>query len=200
VLIRGESGTGKEFAANTLQRLSGAAQPLVKINCAAIPAPLVQDELFGHARGAFTDARQAKPGLIEEAHRGTPFLDEIGDMDLQLQSRLLRVLEDGRVRRIGETQGRQVDVRVIAATNQSLEQMIREGRFREDLYFRLATVPVDIPPLRERAGDVGMLFRHYLENLLLAEPASPAHAGARRTQPRRALCMARQHPRAPKCV
>lgn len=164
VLIRGESGTGKELAANTLHRLSDRRdQPLVKINCAAIPAQLVEDELFGHARGAFTDARHAKPGLFEEAHRGTLFLDEIGDMDLPLQARLLRVIEDGRVRRIGETQDRQVDVRIIAATNKPLRQMVREGRFREDLYFRLAAVPVEIPPLRERRGDALLLFRHYLE-------------------------------------
>ena len=164
VLIRGESGTGKELAANTLHRLSDRRdQPLVKINCAAIPANLVEDELFGHARGAFTDAKQAKPGLFEEAHRGTLFLDEIGDMELPLQARLLRVIEDGKVRRIGETHDRQVDVRVIAATNKPLQGMIREGRFREDLYFRLAAVPIEIPPLRERGADVALLFRHYLE-------------------------------------
>ena len=164
VLIRGESGTGKELAANTLHRLSTRAdQPLVKINCAAIPPHLVEDELFGHARGAFTDAKQAKPGLFEEAHRGTLFLDEIGDMEMGLQARLLRVIEDGKVRRIGETHDRQVDVRVVAATNKPLEQMVKEGRFREDLYFRLAALRVDIPPLRDRNGDVAMLFRHYLE-------------------------------------
>jgi DNA-binding NtrC family response regulator len=164
VLIRGESGTGKELVTNRLHRLSArAGKPLVKINCAAIPAHLVEDELFGHARGAFTDAKVAKPGLFEEAHRGTLFLDEIGDMELALQARLLRVLEDGKVRRVGETHDRQVDVRVIAATNKNLEQMIREGRFREDLYFRLAAVPIDIPPLRQRAGDARLLFRHYLE-------------------------------------
>jgi DNA-binding NtrC family response regulator len=165
VLIRGESGTGKELAANLLHRLSDRRdRPLVKINCAAIPAHLVEDELFGHARGAFTDAKFAKPGLFEEAHRGTLFLDEIGDMELPLQGRLLRVLEDGRVRRIGETHDRQVDVRVIAATNKNLQPAIKEGRFREDLFFRLASVPVDIPPLRERREDVPILVRHYLEH------------------------------------
>ena len=169
VLIRGESGTGKELAANTLHRLSSRHdQPLVKINCAAIPAHLVEDELFGHVRGAFTDAKFAKPGLFEEAHRGTLFLDEIGDMDLHLQSRLLRVIEDGKVRRIGETQDRQVDVRILAATNKPLKHMIRDGSFREDLYFRLSAVPVDLPPLREREGDAAMLFRHYLESFCAA--------------------------------
>ena len=165
VLIRGESGTGKELAANLLHRASDRAdQPFVKINCAAIPAHLVEDELFGHARGAFTDAKTAKPGLFEEAHRGTLFLDEIGDMDLPLQGRLLRVLEDGKVRRIGETQERQVDVRVIAATNKHLDAAISDGRFREDLYFRLAAVPIDIPALRERKEDIALLVRHYLDH------------------------------------
>jgi two-component system nitrogen regulation response regulator NtrX len=164
VLIRGESGTGKELAANMLHRVSGRGdRQLVKINCAAIPAQLVEDELFGHARGAFTDAKFAKPGLFEEAHRGTLFLDEIGDMELPLQARLLRVLEDGKVRRIGETQDRQIDVRVIAATNKNLELMVREGRFREDLYFRLAAVPIDVPPLRDRPQDIRILVRHYLD-------------------------------------
>ena len=164
VLIRGESGTGKELAANMLHRCSSRRdRPLVKINCAAIPAQLVEDELFGHARGAFTDAKFAKPGLFEEAHRGTLFLDEIGDMELPLQARLLRVLEDGRVRRIGETQDRQIDVRVIAATNKNLESAVREGRFREDLYFRIAAVPIDVPPLRERPQDIATLVRHYLD-------------------------------------
>jgi two-component system, NtrC family, nitrogen regulation response regulator NtrX len=164
VLIRGESGTGKELVAATLHRTGPQRDaPFVKINCAAIPTNLVEDELFGHARGAFTDARSAKPGLFEEAHRGTLFLDEIGDMDLTLQSRLLRVLEDGNVRRIGETHDRRVEVRVLAATNRDLESMIRDGAFREDLYFRLCTVPVDVPPLREREGDIPLLFAHFLD-------------------------------------
>ena len=164
VLIRGESGTGKELVANTLHRSSPRRNgTFVKINCAAIPAHLIEDELFGHARGAFTDARDAKAGLFEEAHRGTIFLDEIGDMHLQLQSRLLRVLEDGKVRRIGETHERQVDVRVIAASNRDLQQLVTAGEFREDLYFRLATVPVDVPPLRERAEDIALLFTHFID-------------------------------------
>jgi two-component system nitrogen regulation response regulator NtrX len=164
VLIRGESGTGKELAANMLHRLSTRREhSLVKINCAAIPPHLVEDELFGHARGAFTDAKSAKPGLFEEAHRGTLFLDEIGDMELTLQARLLRVLEDGKVRRIGETQERQIDVRVLAATNKNLEVMVHEGRFREDLYFRLTAIPIDVPPLRARPQDLRILARHYLD-------------------------------------
>jgi two-component system nitrogen regulation response regulator NtrX len=164
VLITGESGTGKELVAAALHRQSRRAhRPFVKINCAAIPAPLVEDELFGHARGAFTDAKVAKPGLFEEADGGTLFLDEIGDMELQVQARLLRVLEDGRVRRVGETRDRQVDVRVLAATHRNLEGEVRSGRFREDLYFRLAHLPLDVPPLRERGGDIRLLFESFLE-------------------------------------
>ncbi|MCH9651211.1 MAG: sigma-54 dependent transcriptional regulator [Deltaproteobacteria bacterium] len=164
VLIRGESGTGKELVADALHRGSPRASgPFVKINCAALPAQLVEDELFGHARGAFTDARSEKAGLFEEADGGTLFLDEIGDMEVALQGRLLRVLEDGLVRRLGETQFRTVDVRILAATHADLEKSIRDGEFREDLYFRLAHLPIDIPPLRQRQGDVQLLFHHFLE-------------------------------------
>ena len=164
VLIMGESGTGKELVASALHRQSARAhRPFIKINCAAIPGHLIEDELFGHARGAFTDAKVAKPGLFEEADGGTLFLDGIGDMEYPLQSRLLRVLEDGRVRRIGDTRDRQVDVRVIAATNRDLEKSIREGTYREDLYFRLAHLPLSVPPLRERRGDVRLLFDGFLE-------------------------------------
>jgi two-component system, NtrC family, nitrogen regulation response regulator NtrX len=164
VLIRGESGTGKELVANALHRLSRRGQrPFIKLNCAAIPAHLIEDELFGHARGAFTDAKTAKRGLFEEADGGTLFLDEIGDMDPLLQSRLLRVLEDGRVRRIGENSDRAVNVRVLAATHRDLQEMVREGKFREDLFFRLATVPLDVPSLRDRRSDVPLLFSTFLQ-------------------------------------
>ncbi|HBL31233.1 MAG TPA: Fis family transcriptional regulator [Acidobacteria bacterium] len=164
VLIIGESGTGKELVASALHRQSRRAQrPFIKINCAAIPGPLIEGEIFGHARGAFTDAKVAKPGLFEEADGGTLFLDEIGDMDYALQSRLLRVLEDGRVRRLGETRDRQVDVRVIAATHRDLEKAVRDGAFREDLYFRLAHLPLAVPALRERGRDVRLLFDGFLE-------------------------------------
>ncbi|HEU4886460.1 MAG TPA: sigma-54 dependent transcriptional regulator [Thermoanaerobaculia bacterium] len=164
VLIHGESGTGKELVANALHRYSRRAQrPFIKLNCAAIPAHLIEDELFGHARGAFTDAKTAKRGLFEEADGGTLFLDEIGDMDPMLQSRLLRVLEDGRVRRIGETADRAVNVRVLAATHRDLRELSRDGRFREDLFFRISTVPIDVPPLRERRTDVPLLFATFLQ-------------------------------------
>jgi two-component system, NtrC family, nitrogen regulation response regulator NtrX len=164
VLIRGESGTGKELVANAIHRLSRrSSKPFIKLNCAAIPSHLIEDELFGHARGAFTDAKTAKRGLFEEADGGTLFLDEIGDMEPALQSRLLRVLEDGRVRRVGETQDRAVNVRVLAATHRDIEEAARDGKFREDLFFRLATVPVDVPPLRERREDVALLFTTFLQ-------------------------------------
>jgi two-component system nitrogen regulation response regulator NtrX len=164
VLIGGESGTGKELVANAIHRMSRrSSRPFIKLNCAAIPSHLIEDELFGHARGAFTDAKTAKRGLFEEADGGTLFLDEIGDMEPMLQSRLLRVLEDGRVRRIGETQDRAVNVRVLAATHRDLEGLAREGKFREDLFFRLSTVPVDVPPLRERRDDVSILFTTFLQ-------------------------------------
>ena len=164
VLILGASGTGKELVANALHRRSARRDgPFVKINCAALPAHLVEGELFGHARGAFTDAKTAKPGLFEEAHGGTLFLDEIGDMDLALQGRLLRVLEDGRVRRLGETRDRGVDVRVLAATHRDLETEAAAGRFRQDLYFRLATLPIEVPALSERREDIPLLFVHWLE-------------------------------------
>ena len=167
VLIRGESGTGKELVANALHRGSRRSdKPFIKINCAAIPAHLIEDELFGHAKGAFTDARQAKPGLFEEANGGTLFLDEIGDMEYSLQSRLLRVVEDGRVRRIGETQDREVDVRVVSATHCDLEAAVTQGEFREDLYFRLAHLPIEVPPLRQRPEDVRLLFDHFLQHFV----------------------------------
>ncbi len=165
ILIRGESGTGKELVADALHRSSPRhGAPFIKINCAAIPTHLVEDELFGHARGAFTGAQTAKAGLFEEADGGTLFLDEIGDMDFTLQSRLLRVLEDGRVRRLGESRDREVDVRVIAATHRDLEAALGQGEFREDLYFRLAHLPIEVPPLRRRGGDVRMLFEHFIDS------------------------------------
>jgi len=165
ILIRGESGTGKELVADELHRLSRrSGRPFIKLNCAAIPSQLIEDELFGHCRGAFTGARTGKPGLFEEADGGTLFLDEIGDMNYELQSRLLRVLEDGRVRRLGETRDREVDVRVIAATNTDLEAQIQNHRFRQDLFFRVAHLPIDVPPLRDRRGDVRLLFNHFVRH------------------------------------
>ncbi len=164
VLIRGESGTGKELVAACIHENSPRAnKPFVKVNCAAIPSHLIEAELFGHVRGAFTDARNDKQGLFEQAHTGTLFLDEIGDMDVQLQARLLRVLEDSKVRRVGDNRDRDVDVRVIAATHCALEKMVEEKRFREDLYFRLSAIPIEVPSLRERSEDIPLLFMHFME-------------------------------------
>ena len=164
ILIRGESGSGKELVASAIHRLSRrASRTFVRLNCAAIPTHLIEDELFGHARGAFTDAKTAKRGLFEEADGGTLFLDEIGDMEPSLQARLLRVLEDGRVRRIGETTDRQVNVRVLAATHRDVQSLSQNGQFREDLFFRLASIPIAVPALRERRDDVPLLFSTFLQ-------------------------------------
>jgi two-component system nitrogen regulation response regulator NtrX len=163
VLVQGESGTGKELVAAAIHRLSRRPRgPFVKVSCAALAPSLVEDQLFGHVRGAFTDARSPRPGLFEEAHGGTLLLDEIGDMDPGLQSRLLRVLEDGKVRRLGDTREVGIDVRVIAATHRDLRRRAGDGSFREDLYFRLARLVIEVPPLRERDGDVALLADHFV--------------------------------------
>ena len=179
ILIRGESGTGKELVADAVHRASARRDgPFIKINCAAIPAHLIEDELFGHVKGAFTDARQAKPGLFEEADGGTLFLDEIGDMDVALQARLLRVLEDGKVRRIGDTRDREVDVRVLAATHADLEESVKAGNFREDLYFRLAHLPLEVPPLRARGDDIKLLFDHFMDHFCQRHRCRPKRVDA----------------------
>ena len=163
VLIRGESGTGKELVARAIVALGPRAQkPFVSINCAALPENLIETELFGHEKGAFTDARAAKPGHIELAHTGTLLLDEIATLGLALQSKLLRVLEDRAVTRIGGQSARKIDFRLIAATHEDLEGMVRAGRFREDLYYRINVVPIVLPALRDRPGDVPLLLDHFL--------------------------------------
>jgi two-component system, NtrC family, response regulator AtoC len=163
VLVRGETGTGKELVARALH-FGGPrrARPFVELNCAALPVQLLESELFGHERGAFTDARERKLGLVETAEGGTLFLDEIGDMDPALQAKLLKLLEERTVRRLGSVREQRVDVRIVAATHRPLDQLVREGRFRADLYFRLRVVQLELPPLRERGDDVMLLARSFL--------------------------------------
>jgi len=164
ILIEGESGTGKERIAKAIHQLSARSErPLVVISCAALPATLLEDELFGHERGAFTDAKKQKIGRFEKANGGTVFLDDIDDMDLHLQVKLLRVLQEREFERLGGESTIHVDVRVITATKMNLEKAVSEGRFREDLYYRLNVVPVKLPALRDREGDVPLLVAHFIE-------------------------------------
>jgi two-component system nitrogen regulation response regulator NtrX len=169
VLIYGENGTGKELVARTVhQRSRRRAGPFIEVNCAAIPEELIESELFGHVKGAFTGAVADKPGRFEQASGGTIFLDEIGDMSLKTQAKVLRVLQEQVMERVGGTQKIRVDVRVLAATNKDLPTEIRSGRFREDLYFRLNVVPIFVPPLRDRRDDIALLADHFMA-LMAAE-------------------------------
>ena len=164
ILIEGESGTGKELVAHAIHHKSGRGQePFISVNCGALPKELIGSELFGHEKGAFTGASQKKQGRFELADRGSLFLDEIAEMDLEAQVTLLRILEEGRFRRIGGTREVKVDVRVIAATNKSLQEQVRQGRFREDLFYRLNVVRMSLPPLRERREDIIPLAQHFLD-------------------------------------
>lgn len=163
VLLRGETGTGKELVARAIHFNSVRADnPFIPLNCAALSENLAGSELFGHVKGSFTGAFRDRRGIFEMAEGGTIFLDEIGDIGLGLQQVLLRVLEDGEIQPVGSTERKKVSVRIIAATNRNLEQLVREGKFREDLYYRINVVAVDLPPLRERREDIGVLARHFL--------------------------------------
>src|SRR5260370_10685575 len=164
VLITGESGTGKELVARAIHENSQRAQaPFITINCGAFPETLLESELFGYMKGAFTGAADNRQGLFQAAHGGTLFMDEIGNMSLTMQVKLYRVLQEGKVRPIGSTDESDVDVRIIAATNKHFEKEIAEGRFREDLYYRLSVIPIQVPPLRERRDDIPLLARYFLE-------------------------------------
>jgi len=178
VLLLGESGTGKELAARAVHEASArAARPLVVVDCASLPETLFESELFGHERGAFTGAHAARAGLVEAAQGGTLFLDEVGDIPLTMQVKLLRLLESGTYRRVGQTELRRADIRLVAATHRDLRAMVREGRFRQDLYYRLSTFPIHLPPLRERVSDIGLLAPALLARVapgrsLVLEPAA----------------------------
>jgi transcriptional regulator with PAS, ATPase and Fis domain len=169
VLIQGETGAGKSVLAAWLhQRSTRADEAFVDLNCAGLSREFLETELFGHEKGAFTGAVAAKSGLLEVAHKGTVFLDEIGDVDMQVQPKLLKVLEEKRFRRLGEVRDRVVDIRLIAATHQNLRNMVAEKRFREDLFFRINTLPLRVPALRERPEDIPLLADHMLEELSLS--------------------------------
>jgi two-component system nitrogen regulation response regulator NtrX len=174
VLIRGENGTGKELVARAIHRLSERRDgPFVEVNCAAIPSELIESELFGHVKGSFTGAVADRAGKFEQAHGGTLFLDEVGDMSLAAQAKVLRALEQGVVTRVGSSKSVQVDVRVVAATNKELEAEIREGNFREDLFYRLNVVPIQVPALRERREDIPMLVKHFIGILERTDRIAP---------------------------
>lgn len=164
VLIQGESGTGKELIAKVIHVQSNRKQsPFLAVNCSAIPENLLESELFGHTKGAFTGATQNKIGYFEKANQGTLFLDEIGDMPIDLQTKILRVLQENEIQKLGDTKSIPIDVRLISATNRNLEQLVKKGLFREDLFFRLNVVPISLPPLRERKSDIAILTKYFLE-------------------------------------
>ena len=174
VLVTGESGTGKEVLVRALHTNSlRADRPFIPINCGAIPRELLESELFGHEKGAFTHAIRSKPGRFELGDTGTVFLDEIGEMDLPLQVKILRVLQEREIERVGGTGVRKVDVRIIAATNRDLEEEVRAGRFREDLYYRLNVIPLHLPPLRERGRDILLLADFFLRKFCEIKQRTP---------------------------
>ncbi len=189
VLILGESGTGKELVARAVHEQSPRSQaPLINVNCAAIPENLIESELFGHEKGAFTGANETHHGLVEAAHGGTLFLDEIGELPQEAQARLLRVLQEGEIRRVGSTRSRHVDVRLLAATNRDLKQLVEQGEFRSDLYFRLHVMEILLPPLRERGDDI-----HELAEQLLSRACARLNRAAMQLSPEAIEAMYRYH-------
>ncbi len=175
VILLGESGTGKEILARTLHQSSARREKrFMAINCAAIPEALLESELFGYEKGAYTGAVKQTPGKIELAHEGTFFLDEVGDLPLPLQAKLLRFLQERVIERVGGRKEIPVDVRIVCATHQNLKKLIEEGRFREDLYYRLSEIVITIPPLRERAGDAALLAHHFRNKFCIQEKRSLA--------------------------
>ncbi len=197
VLLLGESGVGKELVARTIHRNSPrAGQRFVQVNCAAIPEELIESELFGHEKGSFTGATEKQIGKFEQADRGTIFLDEVGDMSPKTQAKVLRVLQEQEVERLGSARTIKVDVRVIAATNKDLEEAIERGEFREDLFFRLNVIPIVVPPLRERREDIPLLVQHFAKLTSEEHNLKPKRFEAARDGGDAALPLARQHPRA----
>lgn len=174
VLITGPNGTGKELVAHQIHEKSErSSKPFIEVNCAAIPSELIESELFGHEKGAFTSAHKQRAGKFEAAHGGTLFLDEIGDMSLGAQSKVLRALQENKISRVGSDKDIKVDVRILAATNKDLKKEIEEGRFREDLYHRLAVILIEVPPLNDRRDDIPLLANHFLEMLSVEQGTSP---------------------------
>ena len=193
VLLLGESGVGKELVARSIHRNSlRSRERFVQVNCAAIPEELIESELFGHEKGSFTGATEKQIGKFEQADRGTIFLDEVGDMSAKTQAKVLRVLQEGEVERLGSARTIKVDVRVIAATNKDLEAEIEKGTFREDLYFRLSVIPIRVPPLRDRREDIPPLVRHFAD-LFSREQQPRGRSGSR---PRRSSTCRRRAGRA----
>jgi DNA-binding NtrC family response regulator len=197
IFITGESGTGKEVCAEAIHRAAGSGErPFIAINCSAIPRDLMESELFGHVRGAFTGAVGTRQGRLEQAHKGTLFLDEVGTMSPGLQMKLLRVLQEREFERVGDSHTIKVDVRVIAATNSDLGRMVADGHFREDLFYRLNVIPVQLPPLRDRKEDIPLLVQHFLEKFGAAREGAGDRALAPMTVSQEAMrrLMASQWP------